>query len=201
MSLNCWCCITVSLFLQFPVIFCTSPFSLDSYLPSKAFWLLLVICSPTHEAHTNTLSGVFAASVHCLFQNHFIFLVICYSDAPLPSTGNTINNIIYCYVINYSKTWLLKLVNIYLFTIFMVKNPASLGNFGFRSLMRLRLKFWLEMKSTEGLTGAEDCFQMAHLQGCWQKASICHWLFDRSSEFLITYPIHRAVWVFMAADL
>lgn len=38
----------------------------------------------------------------------------------------------------------------------MVKNPASLGNFGFRSLMRLRLKFWLEMKSTEGLTGAED---------------------------------------------
>ena len=131
--------------------------------------ILTFTCSlfSTHEAHTNTLSRVFAASVHCLFQSHFhIFSYLLLWCSTSKYHSNTINNIIYCYVINYSETWLLKLVNIYLFTIFMVKNPASLGNSGLRSLMRLRLNFWLGMKSTEGLTGAgRFASKMAHFIG------------------------------------
>ena len=198
---TCWCCIAVSLFLLFPVTFLYISFQPWLIPSSKVFWILLIVCSP-HVSLTLVLSLESAASVHCLFQNHFhifSYLLLWYSTSKYQS--NTISNIIYCYVINYSKTWLLKLVNIYLFTIFMVKNPASLGNSGLRSLMRLKLNFWLGMKSTEGLTGAgRFASKMTHLQDCWQKASICHWLFGRRSEFLITYPIHRAVWVFMAAD-
>lgn len=52
------------------------------------------------------------------------------------------------------------------------------------------LNFWLGVKSTEGLTRARSsASKMAHFQGCWQKTSICHRLFGRSSQLLTTCPI------------
>lgn len=60
--------------------------------------------------------------------------------------------------------------------------------------MRLKLNFWLGMKSTEASTGAgRSVSQMVHLKGCWQEASIRHWVFGRSALFLTMYPIYRAV--------
>lgn len=74
--------------------------------------------------------------------------------------------VIYGCVTKYFRTKYLKLINNYYCIIFVGQEcrVARLDGSGLRSLMRLKLNFWLGMKSTEASTGAGwSASQMAHL--------------------------------------
>lgn len=83
---------------------------------------------------------------------------------------------IYCCIISFPKTYLLKTIRTYYFIFLWVRHQedAQLLGSSSRCLMRLWWRYWPRLQSSKATLSKRICVQ-AHSCGCWLRSSVPAW--------------------------
>lgn len=155
--------------------------------------------TPCSKHFSFSLSSPQSPSIFFLpgFKANPTYLGIWYSSTPRSLLNFTW--VIYCCVTAYPKLSGLKEQTFIIshFLWFMKLRVTWLISSGLRSLTKLLSRCWSGLQSSGGLPGAWQFISTrANSHGCWQEASVPHWLLAGCVSSLLHGLSHMFAWVF-----